>query len=60
MTEMCNSRDTSCQDGICPECNFHNYKAWLESHLHCDEGSWNCPDEEDCPHNRGYPISWVV
>lgn len=55
----CKVKDISCEDGICPDCNYQKYKLWLDKHLHCDQESWVCPDENDCPHNRDYPICWV-
>ena len=38
---------------------YAEYNLWLEKHLHCDQASWNCPDESDCPHNKCTPICWV-
>lgn len=58
---VCNSymEDIMCQDGCCPDCNYREYIKWLESHLHCDTGSWDCPDENNCPHKKG-GVSWVM
>ncbi|AUR86348.1 hypothetical protein NVP1084O_141 [Vibrio phage 1.084.O._10N.261.49.F5] len=39
----------ACGDGICPVCNYEEYKEWLNSHGHCDQASWDCPDENNCP-----------
>lgn len=31
---------------------YDNFKVWQEAHAHCDQGSWDCPDPEDCPHKK--------
>lgn len=48
-----NGRDIGCSDGVCPDCNWYEYQLWMEAHAHCDEPTWDCPDEEDCPHRMG-------
>lgn len=30
--------------------DYIEYNLWIENHLHCDTGSWICPNEKDCPH----------
>lgn len=50
--------DIACQDGDCPDCNYREYLSWLDKHRHCDVASWECPDENDCPHKR--LVAWVV
>lgn len=39
-------------DNLCQDCNYYEYNTWLEVHRHCDIGSWDCPDPEDCPHKK--------
>ena len=46
--------DIACQDGVCPDCNYYKYQLWLSDHGHCDQASWECPDEEDCPYKNGH------
>jgi len=57
---MCeyNGNDIGCGDGVCPDCNYYNYLCWLETHMHCDTGSCDCPDDKDCPHRKG--VAWVI
>jgi hypothetical protein len=31
--------------------DYADYNIWIANHLHCDTGTWGCPDENDCPHN---------
>lgn len=34
--------------------DYDDYQEWLTAHGHCDQGSWDCPDEEDCPHKSSH------
>lgn len=52
ITNKCENRDISCEDGVCPDCNYYEYQLWIQAHAHCDQGSWDCPDPEDCPHKK--------
>lgn len=53
ITNKCqHPEDMACQDGICPDCNYYEYQLWMEAHAHCDYDTWDCPDPEDCPHNK--------
>ncbi|AUR94329.1 hypothetical protein NVP1193O_198 [Vibrio phage 1.193.O._10N.286.52.C6] len=45
--------DIGCQDGTCPDCNYYEYQLWIQAHGHCGTGSWDCPDENDCPWKKG-------
>lgn len=51
--DTCDGTDIFCQDGLCPDCNYDKYVTWITDHTHCDTGSWDCPDEEDCPWKKG-------
>lgn len=50
--ECTHPEDTACKDGCCPECNYYEYQLWTQAHRHCDIPSWDCPDEDDCPHSK--------
>lgn len=32
---------------------YSEYLEWITAHGHCETGSWDCPDEEDCPWKKG-------
>lgn len=49
----CDGQDWFCQDGVCPTCNYDKYLKWITAHGHCETGSWDCPDEGDCPWKKG-------
>jgi hypothetical protein len=51
--DYCDGKDWFCQDGVCPTCNYNKYLKWITDHGHCETGSWDCPDEEDCPWKKG-------
>ncbi len=36
--------------------DYNDYQEWLSSHGHCDQASWECPDEEDCPYKNGHIV----
>ena len=45
-----NECDSLCDEGyLCPDCLYEEYLLWIKSHGHCETGSWDCPDEGDCP-----------
>lgn len=46
--------DISCEDGLCPVCNYNEYLEWLTDHGHCEQPTWDCPDEDDCPWKSGH------
>ena len=52
ITNKCKIRDIACEDGCCPDCNYYNFQIWQESHAHCTLASFDCPDPDDCPHER--------
>lgn len=48
----CTNLDISCEDSVCPDCNWYNFQLWQESHAHCDQPSFDCPDTDDCPYKK--------
>ena len=46
---VCTGEDIYCQDGCCPVCNYKEWTRYLDDHRHCDQASWDCPDEDYCP-----------
>lgn len=48
-----NGKDIGCGDGVCTDCNWYQYQLWTKAHAHCDQVSWDCPDEQDCPYKIG-------
>ena len=53
------SNIAKCNCGGCDDCIYYEYQSWLEEHLHCDQESWTCPNELDCPYRSSSPICWV-
>lgn len=49
----CSGEDIFCQDGVCPDCNYKEYQEWVSDHACCNEDTWDCPDENDCPWEKG-------
>ena len=37
-SEVCD-KDISCEDGVCPDCNYKKYLEWVlySAHEHCDQ-----------------------
>ena len=51
-TIECDGQDISCQDGVCPVCNWKEYSEWKSLHKICDRFPYECPDKVNCFHNK--------